>query len=177
MCIMAKTVSACVYDDEKCLEPTSMYPSYRTDGRSSGERPADLDPVEIPIAAASHPPSDVPPPAELYPIPSASDATWIVTDELAAQQVFGVDRVPHGELVLARRNLFEQRVLPYTSRSTFTAPSFPLSIIPPELWMPLLNLGEEKLQVQISDTAATELDMRSCVLGCQSINHKLTLRN
>ena len=170
MCIVTKTVSACVYDDEKYPQPTSTYSPHRTDDHLSGERPTGLGPAEIPTAAPPHPPSDggfgdVPPPVELYRIPSASNATWMVTNEPAAQQVLGADKVPHGELVLARRNLCEQRVPPDTSQSTFTAPSFPLSIIPSELWMPLLNLGEEKLQVQISDTAATELDMKSCVFG------------
>ena len=165
---MADIVSACAYD-EKYLQPTGTYPSYRTDGHLLGERPAGLGPVEIPTAAPSHPPSDdvfgdVPSPAGLYRIPSASDATWIVTNELAAQQVFQADMVPHGQLVLARRNLFEQRVPPHTRQSAFTVPSF-LRTIPPGLWTPLSFLGEGKLQVQISEIAATELDMKSCVLG------------
>ena len=107
----------------------------------------------------------MPSPAKLDRIPSTSfDATWVVTDEPAAQQVFVADQVPHGELILIRGDLLEQRVPLDTSKSTFTIPSSFLPTIPPEPWIPLSFLGEEKLQVQVSDTAATDLDMKSCVL-------------
>ena len=107
----------------------------------------------------------MPSPAKLDPITSASSAAaWVVTDGLVAPQVFGPDQAPHGELVLAPRNPLEQCVPPDASPSTFTAPSFLLPTIPPEPWIPLSFLGEEKLQVQISDMVATDLDMRSCVL-------------
>jgi hypothetical protein len=109
--------------------------------------------------------ADVPSPAKSDLISStSSSAAWVGTDEPVAPQVFGADQVPHGELVLVRRNPREQCVPLDESPSVFTVPSFPLQTIPPELWIPLSFLGEEKLQVQISDMAATDLDMRSCVL-------------
>lgn len=169
MCIVSKTISACVYDDEKCLQSTSASPLHRTDGHLSGERPTGPDPVEIPTVTPSHPLSggvfvDVSLSTKLDRMPStSSDAAWVATNEPTVQDASGADQVLHGELVLARENLFQQCVPPDTSPSTFAVPSF-LRTIPPELWMPLSFLGEGKLQVQISDEAATDLDMKWCVL-------------
>ena len=165
---MAKTVSECVYDDGKRPKP--------------GQRSKGTDPVDdVPTATHYHSSSGsafahVALLAELDPTPfMPSDATWAVTNEPAAQQIFGADRVPHGELVLARRNQVKQRVSPDTSPSIFAVPSFS-STITPEPWIPLSFLGGEKLQVQISDAATTELVMKSCVLEQEPIDHKLTLR-
>ena len=120
--------------------------------------------------------ADVQSPADLDRIPStSSDSTWAATNE-PATQVFRADQVPHGELVLAHRNPLEQCVPPDTSQSTFTIPSLPLPTIPSQLRTPLSHLGKEKLQVQFSETAATDLDMKSYVLEWDTIGHKLTLR-
>ena len=109
--------------------------------------------------------ADVPLPAQLGRIPSAfSDAMWAATNEPAAQQhAFGANRIPRGELVFARRNQLGQRVSLDTSSSISTVPSFSLLTIPPEQWIPLSFLGEERLQAQFSEAAATDLDMKSCV--------------
>ena len=79
---------------------------------------------------------DVPSPAESDRIPSAPDAVWVVTNKPVPLQVFGVDQVPHEELVLVRRGPLEQRVPLCTNVSTFIVPSSFRSTIPPELWMP-----------------------------------------
>ena len=151
-------------------QPASTHPPHRADGYISGQRPTGPDPLKVLTTTPFHSLSDgvfggVPSPAKLDRMPSTSfDATWVVTDEPAAQQVFVADQVPHGELILIRGDLLEQRVPLDTSKSTFTIPSSFLPTIPPEPWIPLSFLGEEKLQVQVSDTAATDLDMKSCVL-------------
>ena len=178
-CIMTKTVSECVYHSERRAQTAGTYFSHWADGR---QLPGGSDSAEIRTAASSHPLIDgvsggAPSPVKLDRIPSTfSDATWAVTNEPAAQQVFGTDQVPHGELILIRGDPLEQRLPLDTSKSTFTIPSSCLPTIPPEPWIPLSFLGEEKLQVQVSDTAATDLDMKSCVLEQESIGHKLTLR-
>jgi hypothetical protein len=169
-CIRAKTVSECIYDNEKRPQLTGTYPSHWTDGRPSVQQPRGSDPIEVPRSILYYSPSDgafadVPWSARLDGIPSTSfDATRVVTNEPAAlQYAFGTDRVPRGELVLARRNQLGQRVSPDTSPSISTVPSFFLPTIPREQWIPLSFLGEERLQVQFSEGAATDLDIKSCV--------------
>jgi hypothetical protein len=179
---VAKTVSECVYDDGKHPQPADMDASHRADGRLSWQQPIGPHLVETPAATPSHPLSDgtfadVRLPAELDRIPFTFDSTWAVTNEPATRRVLGADQVLHGELVLARGNPLEQCVPPDTSQSTFTIPSLPLPTIPPELRTPLSHLGKENLQVQFSETAATDLDMKSCVLEWATISHKLTLRH
>ena len=83
-----------------------------------------------------------------------------MTDEPVAPQVLGTEKVSHQELALVHRNRLEQCVSLDTSQSIFTIPSCFLPTIPPEPWIPLSFLGEERLQVQISDTVATDLDMK-----------------
>ena len=146
-----------------------MYPSYGAGRLLPRERPRGPGPVEIPAVAPSHSPcdgvfADVPSPAKSDRIPSTSSAaSWVVTNEPAAQQVFGVDQVSHGELVLARKDPPEQCVSLGTSPSVFTVPPS-LPALSPVLWIPLSFFGEERFQVQMSDTAAADLDMKSCVL-------------
>jgi hypothetical protein len=96
------------------------------------------------------------PPAKLKLINSTSDPTLLVTDELSALQVFKVDRVPQG-------HLYEPRISPGTNLHLSVISSFLPPTISPEPWVPLSFQGGEKLQVQISDTAASDLDMGSCV--------------
>ena len=169
-CVSAETVSECIYDYENRPEPVVTCPLRRVDGRTSGQRPRGPGPVEIPTTTPFHSPSDgvfagAQFPTKLDRIPStSSDATWVVTNEPTNQQVFGFDQVPHEELALVRRGPSEQCVSLDTNPSVFTVPSFFLPTIPPEPWIPLSLWGEERLQVQISDTAATGLDMKSCVL-------------
>jgi hypothetical protein len=173
-CIMTKTVSECVYHSERRPQTDGTYFSHWADGRLL---PGGSGSAEIRTAAPSHPLIDGVSGAKLDRIPStSSDASWAVTNEPAAQHVFGTDQVPHGELVLVRGDPLEQRAPLDTSKATFTIPSSFLPTIPPEPWIPLSFLGEEKLQVQVSDTAATDLDMKSCVLEQESIGHELTLR-
>jgi hypothetical protein len=166
---VAKTASKCVYDYEKCPQSAGVYPSHRAGDHPLGRRPG-LHPVEIPAATLDHSPTggvfaDGSSPAELDRIPStSSDATQVVTNEPASQQVFGTDQVSHGELVFVRKDPPERCVSLDTSPSVFTFPSFFLPTLLPEPWIPLSFLGEERLQVQISDTAATDLDMKWCVL-------------
>jgi hypothetical protein len=163
-CIVAKTVSVCVYNNERCLRPASMYSSRRADARLPGQRPTGPDPLEVLTTAPSHSLSndtfsDTSSLAKLDRIPStSSDATWI--DEPAVQQA---DRVLHGDLILVRRNPLERYIPSETSPSTFTVPSFFQPTIPPELRIPLSPLGEEKLQVQLSETEAADLVMTACV--------------
>ena len=80
---------------------------------------------------------------------------WVVTNEPDAPQLFRVDQDLHGELTLAD-------------------PSF-LTTISPELWLPLSFTGE-KLQVQLSESAAADLIMKPCVPEYKSIGNNLTLR-
>jgi hypothetical protein len=182
-CIVAKTVSECVYDGGKHPQPACMDPSYRADGRQSWQQPTGPHLVETPAATSSRPLSDgtftnVRSPAELDRIPyTSSDSTWAVTDEPATQGVFEADQVLHRELVLTRRNQLEQCVPPDISPSAFTIPSISLPTMPSQLRTSLSHLGKEKLQVQFSKTAVTDLDMKSCVSEWDTISHKLTLRH
>jgi hypothetical protein len=171
-CIAARTTSECVYDNEKHLQPAGTYPSHKADGHL----------FEIPTGRLPHSPGDdkfgdVPSPAKLDRIPSkSSEATWIVTNDPAALQIFRDGQVPHGELVLAHRNPLEKRAPLDTSLPFFTVPFFSLPTIPREPWISLSFFGGEKLQVQISEMAATDLAMKACVLEQKSIDGKLTLR-
>ena len=106
----------------------------------------------------------VPSPAESDRIPSTPDAAWVVTNKPVPLQAFGADQVLHEELVLVCRGPLEQRVPLGTNPSTFTIPSSFRSKIPRELWMSLSFLEEEKLQVQHSETTATDLTMTACIL-------------
>lgn len=138
-----------------------MYPSHSADGHLSGQRLGDTGPAEISNVTPAHLP------AELNPIPSTSDATRAATYAPSVLRVFKADRVPRGRslgLALIRRNSLERRVSLDLNPSISIVSSFLLPTIPPELRIPLSFLGEEKLQVQFSETDATDLDMRGCVL-------------
>ena len=147
-----------MYDNEKHLQPAGTYPSHKAGGHL----------FEIPTGRLPHSPGDdkfgdVPSPTKLDRIPSeSSDATWEVTNEPAALRVFKDDRVPHGELALARKNSLEEWAPLDANLSSFNVPFF-LPTVPRETWISLSFLGEEKLQVQLSETAATDLAMKACV--------------
>ena len=121
---------------------------------------------EVPTVSSTHSSiDDVLFPTKLNPLPS-SDATGVMTSRSSTLQVFEANQVPHeppSGLVLVRRNSFEQRIPPDINPSISIASSFLPPTIPPEPQIPLSFLGDDRLQVQISDTEATDLDMRSYV--------------
>lgn len=96
-------------------------------------------------------------PAKLKLLNPTSNPTSLVTDESSALQVFRVDRAPQG-------HSSEPRISPITNLRLSVISSFLPPTISPEPWVPLSFQGGEKLQVQISDIAASDLDMGSCVL-------------
>ena len=101
-------------------------------------------------------------------MPSTSDATRVMTYKLPAPQVFEADQVLYGHpsgRALVHGSAFEQPISLGSDPVVYTPSSFPLLTNPPELRIPLSFLGEEKLQVQFSETDVTDLDMRGCVLG------------
>ena len=101
-------------------------------------------------------------PVGLDLVTSTLDTTWAVTNEPAARQVFGVDQVPHGDYII-RRDPHERRTY-LDANAILTIPSLFLPTVPRETWISLPFLGEEKLPVQLSETAATDLAMKACVL-------------
>jgi len=82
---------------------------------------------------------------------------------LRALKAKKVPRPP--ELALVRRNSFEQTVSPHPNPSISIISSFLRPTIPPEPWIPLSFLGEDKLQVRFHESGATDLDMKLCVLN------------
>ena len=128
-----------------------------TDGPLSGQPLGSAGPVEIPTIISTHQPD---------PTPSTSNTTREVGCEPPVPRVFTADQVPRGTssgLVLVRRNSFGQRIALDSNPSISIASSFIPPTIPPEPWIPLSFLGEDKLRVQYSETEATDLDLRSCV--------------
>ena len=170
MCISTNTVSECVYNKEKRSQPAGTYPSHVANGHLPEQRSGDPGPVEIPTAPPSHSLSDgvftdVASPPKLDRIPSASsNATWVMTDLPTSQQEFGSDQAPREELVLVHRDPSKQYISLDASSPVFTVLSSFLQTIPPEPRIPLSFLGEERLRVQSSDTATTDLDMKWCGL-------------
>jgi len=137
-CILAQSTSQCVYDEEG----DGYLPGQRVGGPGS---------------------------AGLNPTPSASDAPRVVTDEPAALRVFKVNQMSQLEgrsrgLALVHRNPLKQRISLDSSPSISIVSSFLPPTIPPEPWISLSFLGEERFQVQFSKTDATDLDMKLCVL-------------
>ena len=109
---------------------------------------------------------DVHPPAEPDLPPPTSDATQVVTYELAALQTFEAVQVPRGHspgLAPFRSNSRERHLSSGTNPPISIISSFLPLEIPPKLQIPLSFLGEERLQV--SDAHTTDIDMRSCVFG------------
>jgi len=104
----------------------------------------------------------------------ASDSIRLETDEPSAPQQVPRDCSP-GFALICRTSSEQRRVSPDTNPSFDVVSSYLSPTIPLELWTPLSFLGAENLQVQISDTLATDLDMKSCVSEYGSISHKLTL--
>ena len=158
-CTMAKNVSECIYDDKKWPQSAGVYPSDCTDdqrsGQDSGGAGPDVNPTSTPIRSPSE--------SNLSP---TSDVAHAAIHESSALETLRADRIPHGHptgLVLLRKNPFERRLSLGSIPPISIASSFSPQTIPPELWIPLSFLGEERLQVQFSEKDTTDLDLRSCV--------------
>ena len=128
-----------------------------TSGRNRGG--ADL--VEIPAVIFAHSPT------KWNLTPPTSNAMRVATYDSPTLHKFKAIRVPDGRssgLALVHKIPFEQRI-PLDSNSPFPiVPPLKFKITPPEPRIPLSFLGEERLQVQFSETEATDQDMKSCVL-------------
>jgi len=165
------SVSVCIYDDEQGSYPASVPPLHSADSCL----PGGADPVEISTPSPTNGVfTDTLSPTKLKLMYFVPDSIWIVANGLSALQ-----QVPHSHssgLVLVHRNSNspEQCISPDTSPPIHTI-SFLPPIIPPDPWIPLSFLGVEKLQIQISDIDATDLDMGSCVLEYESIGRELIL--
>ena len=82
----------------------------------------------------------------------------------ATQRASKDDQVPRSPgLALIHGNLFGQRISTSLDPSIPVVSSPPLLTIPPEPWIPLSFLGEERFQVQYSETDPTDMDMKLCV--------------
>jgi len=180
-CILAGSTSECAYE-EKRPRPAFKYSLYSTDGHLPGQPPGGADPVsEIPAVPPTYSPIDdvVISPTKLNPVPSYPDTMEVVTNNSATLQILDADQVPHERssgLVLVRRNSFEQHVPLDVNPSISIASFFLPQSTTPELRIPLSFLGDERLQVQLSDTEATDLDMRSYVLEQEFVGQLLTPR-
>ena len=147
-CVLAERISECVYHDQV----------HSADDRQSGQHPGDAEPHKIPTVIS------IGSPVELNPAVSDEAVTQVVAYEPTALRTFVADRAPHGRssgLTLVLRNSFEQRIPLDSNPSISIFSSLLPSTIPVEPWISLSFLGEEKLQVQFSETDATDLDMRS----------------
>ena len=158
------------------MESECIVPFFSTgDSIISGQPLESADPVEIPTTIPTYPPTPLDP---IIP-PTDSDTIRVVVDEPPDLRVSTAGRVPHGPssgLVLVRRNSFGQRISLDSNPSISIASSFIPPMIPPEPWISLSFLGEEKLQIQLSETEATDLNMRSCVFGLGALGNKLIFR-
>jgi len=147
-----------------------MYPC--REDHQSGRHFGGVAPLKIPtiISICS--------PAKLSSTTSPSDVTRAVGYEPTVLQTPEVDQAQNSHssgLSLIRRNSFE-RDIPWDSNPSISIfSSFLSSAIPPQPWIPLSFLGDEKLQVWFSEIDATDLDMRSYVPEQEVISHKLTL--
>lgn len=141
-CVMARSTSECIYDEEE-------------DGHLPGLLIGIADP-DVPTHL----------PFELNPTPSTSGTTR-VTYESAALRVSKANQIPQGhswELALAYGNAFKQSTSWDSSPSISIISSLLPPTIPPEPWISLSFLGEERFQVQPSKTDSTVLDMKLYVL-------------
>lgn len=164
-CISAKNISECIYDSEKHPQSAGVYPVHRADGHPSGQEPGGASPIKTPAVT----PTDLP--VEQNLIPPTSDAIEVATHDSSALQTpeGGQDQIPHVRSsglvrVQVRGNSSGLHVSPDSSLSISAILPFLFSKIPPEPRIPLSFLGGEKLQIQTSEAAATDLDMRWCAL-------------
>ena len=150
----AACITECAHDGENDPQSWGGYPLYGSDGHIS--RPGGAEPVKVPAVISAHSPS------RPNLIPPTTDSTRVVTYEPPAPRVYKADHVLHGRspgLSLAHGNPFKRRISLDSSPSISTISSFWLPTVPPEPRIPLSFLGEERLQVQFSETDATDLDM------------------
>jgi len=174
LCILAERISECVYHDQENPQPADTRSSHGTEDHQSGRRFGGVAQLKI------HTIISICSPAELSSTTSPSDITQAVGYEPTVLRTPEVDQAQHGHssgLSLVCRNLFEQNIPWDSNLSISIFSSFPSlsSVIPPQPWIPLSFLGDEKLQVQFSEIDATDLDMRSYVPEQEVISHKLTL--
>ena len=154
-CVAAKNVSECVYDDER--GPQS---SYNADVHSSEQHLGDMDPVDVSTTAVSTRRPD-----KSNPASSTTDITRVVANEQTGLGVLKSDEVLHGRSsrhTLARRSSLE-RSYHDSNPSISIISSFLPPKIPPQPWIPLSFLGDERLQVQFAQMDTTDMDMRLCV--------------
>ena len=138
-CILAKSISECVYDDdEECYPPGQHFGGPGTAG--------------------------------LNQIPSTSGAPRVVTDEPPTLRALKINQISQREersrgLALVHRNPLKRHTSLDSNPTISIISSFLSPTIPPEPWISLSSLAEERFQVQFSKTDATDFDMKLCVLG------------
>ena len=155
-CVQAESTSECVYDNIIRSLPHSIV----------AEGPTQLSALTFKNLLTDDTFADLLLPAEPDLSPLTSDVTQVATYELATLQTFEAVQVLRGyssELVPFRRIPPKRHPSPDTNPSISIISSFLPPTIPPELQIPLLFLGEERLQVSDADT--TGIDMRWCVFG------------
>ena len=142
-CIRDKCASECVYDGTYPQSVGTRH-SHNPDGLLPGKR-LGSDSVEIPTVI------------------STFDANRAQVHQPATLRVskLRADQAPRPPgLVLVRRNSFEQRISLDSNPSISIVSSFMPPTIPPEPWIPLSFLEEERLQVQFHEADATDSDMK-----------------
>ena len=141
-------------------------------GSSSTHIQGILQPLQVPLLPT--PPESIQVPSVAGNDPVIPNVTRVAAYNPSDLQVFRTDHGHSLGLARVRRNSFDQ--IPHGSGLSIPVlSSFPPPTVPPELRIPLSFLEEERLQFQISDIAASDLDMRSCVLEQKSTDHELTL--
>ena len=161
--ILTEIIPESVYDDEDDSQSGDVHPLRSTYGHLTGQKLGDADPVKIPPVISTHPPT------KSKPTPPTFDATRVMTYQPPTLQVVKVPRRRSPGVVSVRRirSPLERRIS-LENPSVSIVSSFLLPTIPPEPRIPLSFLGKENLQVQFSETDATDLDMKLCVLEWQS---------
>lgn len=166
-CLLAKTAAECVYDDQRFSYPAGLDSLCDAEGSSAGQKPEDTESVDRPthalddgkfVGTLSHF-------TELTPTYPTLDSMKMATDK---------NETPDPQCAVARHR--SSRTVDRTLREKYTEsvdtvpsisvhPSFLFPSIPPDLQVNLSFLGEENLQVRMSEADATDRDMKSCVLG------------
>ena len=142
-----RSTSECVYNDDEDPESAGACPLRSTDGYLSEQHLRGAGPIEIPKIISPHSST------ELNLTPSTSGAT--------SQILVSYERP--SRLLPAHKTSSGQRTSLDLNPSISVVSSFLPPTIPPEPRIPLSFLREERLQVQFSETGATDQDLRSCV--------------
>jgi hypothetical protein len=170
---MARTASKCIYDDETNPFPTGSCSLYDAEGYFEGEDSLELSThtsVDREFADCYHLPSS---PGDSMLTCDTPDSTQLTTSEHEPLHALERCRTYGNLFAYAHEGCigFAGEVPPISVLPSFLHPS-----IPSYLRVPLTLLGEENIQVQTSsDIDTTDIDMRSCVPGCHSVGHKLTV--